>query len=134
MTWKFAPPEIRERVNRALGQDVYETARVAWERAIASDPQAVVERFFSTPREHYALRGAARESQHLLGLAVDVVPSSLERYRALAAALEAQGFWVKRYPDPPGPRRPHLHAQVFQPSAWQEALRRLRAAGVWPGR
>jgi hypothetical protein len=123
--WKTAPPEIRERVNRALGGDIYAMAHRAWERAIAADPQAVVGRFFSTPEQHFRLPGAAKESQHLLGLAVDVTASE-GRKAALLEALKREGFWVQTYP-----KSRHIHAQAMNPQEFAKVRAALVAAGFF---
>lgn len=128
MPWKYAPPEIRDAVNRELGYDVYVTARRAFDRAMAADPNAVISRFFSTPEEHARIQGAVPLSQHLAGLAVDVTPSP-GRYEPLAEALRREGFWVKTYPS-----RSHLHAQVFEPARFQKILPILRRLGIYGGR
>lgn len=112
MPWKTPPPEIRDRVNRELGYDIYAASAAAWLRARKADPDVVLNSWFRTPEEHYQLPGAATYSQHLLGLAVDVKPSPGRRKR-LQEALVREGFHVI-------PRPTYLHVQRLAPP---EALR-----------
>lgn len=118
------PPEIRNRVNAELGGDIYATAARAWERARLADPNVVLESWFRTPAEHFRLRGSARYSQHLLGLAADLKPSAGRR-DALVNALREAGFHVI-------PRPTHVHAQAMNPQEFQSVVARLRAAGLFP--
>ena len=117
--------KIRARVNAELGFDIYAASAAAWRRARTADPDVVLESWFRTPEEHFRLREAAALSQHLVGLGVDVKPSTPARRAALIEAARREGFTVI-------PRPSHLHLQALDASdpLFQRLVPLLRSLGV----
>lgn len=72
---------------------------------------------------HNAAVGGDPHSQHLLGLAVDIVPLDQTRRARIAQALRSQGLVVIDEGD-------HLHVQHSPKGAWNAAIDRARARGL----
>lgn len=70
---------------------------------IARSPNVTVTSWYRSPQENQRVGGAAR-SQHLLGLAIDVLPD--RGGAAFAQAAQAQGMTILNEGD-------HFHIQAF---------------------
>jgi len=115
VSWERPPPalagplapwlaELRTKLNAAVGRE-----RVSWVNWWRSSA-------------HNARVGGAASSQHLLGLAVDIVPEARARAR-IAQALRSQGLVVVDEGD-------HLHVQLSPTGTWNAVIARARARGL----
>ena len=132
MTWNMPPPELRERVNRVIGGDIYAEASRRYMRALqafggAFPTTAEGESWYRELSAHRRLEGAARYSQHLLGLAADWQIRDAEARRRAVEALRGAGFTVFEK------SRGRVHAQALTPSEFQRFLPALRAEGLFGG-
>lgn len=129
MPWKSPPPELRRVVNTIVGQDVYAQAEQAFLRVLAADPQLRYRDWYRNKAEQDAARAkgfpAATWSQHMLGLAVDVRPSSAEASRRILELWSRMGGWGKRYPSG------LVHLQAIPPQEFRALLPRFQAAGLF---
>lgn len=131
MTWNLPPQELRDRVNRIIGGDIYAEAgaryaRVLEQLGMREIPSTEAGRsWYRTPEHHFRLEGAARYSQHLLGLASDWQIRDAEMRQRVVDALRAHGFTVQLK------SRQRVHAQALTPAEFARFLPALRAAGLF---
>lgn len=124
MPWQGPPPDVRRRVNLALGYDIYPQLEGAFYRALQADPAATLNYWFRRPGEG----SLAERSQHPLGLAVDVKPSRPDLRPALVDAVIREGFYVpEQYRSGSG----HIHVQALDPQRFQRLLPGFEALGLW---
>jgi len=131
MPWREPPQEIRAAVNEAVGGDIYAEASARYMRVVGRlggelPTTGAGASWYRTPSEHRQLPGAARYSQHLIGLARDWQIRDAEKRRAAIAALRAEGFTVFEK------SRGRVHAQALSPSEFRRFLPGFISAGLFP--
>jgi hypothetical protein len=131
--WRGPPDDVRRQVEAELGDDIYTRLSVAFERVVALDPGLTFTQWYRSPTEIIEEKlkqpkRAALYTQHGLGLAADVTPSSPAAHAQLLAALRAAGFQVRPYPD-----RLQLHVAALSDTEWSRSpLKKYLAARVRP--
>lgn len=115
MSWERPPPGLA----RPLAPWIAELRGAL--RAIGRERVSWVNWWRSS--SHNARVGGAPTSQHLLGLAVDVVPIEPRARARIAQALRTAGLVVIDEGD-------HLHVQLSAAGTWDAVIARAKARGL----
>lgn len=130
MPWSEPPQHLRARVNEIIGGDIYAEAARRYLRVVEAFGRELPTTeagasWYRDPAHHARLEGAARYSQHLLGLARDwQIRDAAERRRAMEL-LRREGFTVFEK------SRGRVHAQVLTPEEFRRFLPRFQGLGVF---
>jgi hypothetical protein len=138
MAWIAPPPDVRRRVEDAIGDGIWEQLEASWSRVVAIDPSLRITQsnvsspafwWYRTPQRAQELAArspgtAARYSQHSVGLAIDVTPAEAHRESVISEARR-QGFYVRTYTG----RDRHIHVAALSDKEWARSslLAYLRA-------
>lgn len=108
--WSYPPSTILARVNQAY-PGAYQRL---WDAVNAASqfPGAELTGWYRDPARNRMTAGAARYSQHLLGLALDLYAPNLEELAAHLRRMVPGVRVVVERPTPGRPIRPHVHVQA----------------------